>query len=63
MGKTILLLGACGSGKTTLMTVGYRALEVHWGPTATIDTDTILLMVDPRWDLAHEERRLELAGY
>lgn len=63
MGKTILLLGACGSGKTTLMTVGYRALEVHWGPTATIDTDTILMMVDPRWDLAHEERRLELAGY
>jgi hypothetical protein len=33
------------------------------GPTATIDTDTILMMVDPRWELAHEKRRLELAGY
>ena len=63
MGKSILLSGACGSGKSTLMALGYRALEVHWGPTATIDTDTILMMVDPRWELAHEERRLELAGY
>jgi chloramphenicol 3-O-phosphotransferase len=63
MGKSILLSGACGSGKSTLLKLGYRALEVHWGPTATIDTDTILMMVDPRWELAHEERRLELAGY
>ena len=63
MGKTILLSGACGSGKSTLMTLGYRAFEPHWGPTATIDTDTILMMVDPRWELDDEERRLELAGY
>jgi hypothetical protein len=63
MGKSILLSGACGSGKSTLMTLGYRALEAHLGPTATIDTDTILMMVDPRWELAHEKRRLELAGY
>jgi chloramphenicol 3-O-phosphotransferase len=63
MGKSILLSGACGSGKSTLMALGYRALEVHWGPTATIDTDTILMMVDPRWELPHEERRYELAGY
>src|ERR671916_1615120 len=63
MGKSILLSGACGSGKSTLMALGYRALEVHSGPTATIDTDTILMMVDPRWELAHKERRYELAGY
>ena len=63
MGKTILLSGACGSGKSTLMTLGYRAVEPHWGPTATIDTDTILMMVDPRWGLDYEERRLDLAGY
>jgi hypothetical protein len=30
------------------MALGYRALDVHCGPTATIDTDTILMMVDPR---------------
>jgi hypothetical protein len=63
MARSILLSGACGSGKSTLMHLGYRAFEVHWGPTATIDTDTILMMVDPRWELGPEERRLELAGY
>ena len=63
MARTILLSGACGAGKTTLMTLGYRALERHLGATATIDTDTILMMVDPRWELTHEERRLDLAGY
>lgn len=63
MPKTILLSGACGSGKSTVMTLGYRALHAYWGPTATIDTDLILMMVDPRWELAHEERRLELAGH
>lgn len=63
MGRSILVSGPCGSGKSTLMALGYRALEVHWGPTATIDTDTILTMVDPRWELTHEERRYELAGY
>ena len=63
MARTILLSGACGSGKSTLMSLGYRALERHLGPTAVIDTDTVLMMVDPRWELPHEERRLDLAGY
>lgn len=63
VGKTILLSGAMGSGKSTVMTIGYRALAAQWGPTATIDADTILRMVDPKWELADEERHLELAGY
>lgn len=63
MSKTILLSGACGAGKSSLMGLGYRKLSARWGPTATIDTDTIMMMVDPRWELTHEERRLELAGY
>lgn len=45
------------------MRLGYRKLSARWGPTATIDTDTIMMMVDPLWELTHEERRLELAGY
>jgi hypothetical protein len=44
------------------MGLGYRAFEAHWGPTAAIETDAILMMVDPRWELAAEERRYELAG-
>lgn len=63
MGKTILLSGACGSGKSTLMSLGYRRLAALWGPTATVDTDTILTMVDPMWELVDEERHLDLAGY
>jgi len=62
MPKSILLSGACGSGKSSLMTLGYRALEPHFGRTATIDADTVLTMVDPRWELEHEERQLDLAG-
>lgn len=57
---TLLLSGACGSGKSTLLTLGYRAWNDVLGPTATFDTDSLLMMVDPRWELAHEERRLDL---
>ena len=45
------------------MRLGYRMLEAQFGPAATIDTDAILMMVDPRWELSHDERRLDLAGY
>lgn len=45
------------------MRLGYRALSAHWGPTATIDTDTIVMMVDPRWELSDDERDYELAGW
>lgn len=58
--STLLLSGACGAGKTTLLTLGYRAWSDAWGPTATFDTDSLLMMVDPRWELTHEERRLDL---
>ncbi|MEY2430720.1 MAG: hypothetical protein QOC92_445 [Acidimicrobiaceae bacterium] len=51
------------SGKSTVMSLGYRALEAHFGPTATIDADTISMMIDPRWELADEERHLDLCGY
>jgi predicted ABC-type ATPase len=63
MAKTILLTGAMGSGKSTVLSLGYRALEAHWGPSATIDIDTIQRMVDPRQELGDDRRLLELAGW
>lgn len=57
---TLLISGACGAGKSALLTLGYRAYSAVWGPTATFDTDTLLMMVDPRWELTHDERRLPL---
>jgi len=60
MPATVLLSGACGSGKSTVLTLGYRAFDAVWGPTAAFDTDVLLMMVDPRWELTHEERRLDL---
>ena len=63
MATSILLSGACATGKSTLMTLGYRTLHLHFGRTATIDADTVLMMVDPRWELEHEERQLDLAGW
>ena len=58
--RTILLSGACGSGKTTIAQLGYRRLSAAWGPTATLDTDTLYGMVDPHWELPYEERRNDL---
>lgn len=55
--RTILLSGACGSGKTSIAQLGYRRLAASWGPTATLDTDTLYLMVDPHWALPYDERR------
>jgi hypothetical protein len=52
-----------GSGKSTVMSLGYRALEAQFGPTATIDADTISMMVDPKFELADDERHLDLCGY
>jgi hypothetical protein len=57
---TLLLSGACGAGKSTMLQLGYRAWHAAFGATATFDTDTLLMMVDPRWELTHEERRLGL---
>lgn len=55
--RTILLSGACGSGKTSIAQLGHRRLTASWGPTATLDTDTLFTMVDPHWELPYEERR------
>jgi adenylylsulfate kinase-like enzyme len=55
--RTILLSGACGSGKTSIAQLGYRRLSASWGRTATLDTDTLFMMVDPHWELPFEERR------
>ena len=63
MSRTILLSRAMGSGKSTVMGLGYRALSAHWGPTASIDTDSIVMMVDPKWELPDEERPYDLAGW
>jgi hypothetical protein len=54
-----------GAGKSALMAIGYRTLEAHWGPTAAIDQDVMLRMVDPKWELADEEqaRHFELTGW
>ena len=35
----------------------------HFGRTATIDSDTLQMMVDPTWELAEDEWDLELCGW
>lgn len=35
----------------------------HFGRTATIDTDTLQMMVDPTWELPEHEWELELCGW
>ena len=63
MPRTILLTGACGSGQSTLLSVGQRIMAQHFGRSASIDTDALLMMVDPRWELPEDERDLELSGW
>ena len=38
-------------------------MSTHLGRTATIDTDTLQMMVDPKWELPEEEWDLELTGW
>src|SRR4051794_39758373 len=45
------------------MTLGHRALAARLGRTACIDSDDILGMVDPKWELSEEEHDFELAGW
>ena len=61
--KTILLTGAMGSGKSTLLSLGYLTKVAHLGKTASIDTDVVSMMIDPAFELADEDRHLDLTGY
>jgi len=58
-----LLTGPFGSGKSASLSVGQRTLTRHLGRTATIDTDILLRMVDPTWELSQDEWDLELCGW
>ena len=45
MGRSILLTGACGSGRVTVLSVGQTTMARHLGRTAMVDTDDVLKMV------------------
>ncbi|HZU74590.1 MAG TPA: hypothetical protein VE990_17670 [Acidimicrobiales bacterium] len=60
MARTILLSGACGSGKTAVADLGHKRLRAALGPTAVIGTDRLFMMLDPLWELPYEPDRLEL---
>src|SRR5688572_6998909 len=36
------------------MWLGYKKFLETWGPTAIIETDAVLMFVDPRWELEHD---------
>jgi hypothetical protein len=61
--RTILLTGAMGWGKSTLLSLSYRTRAALLGPTAAIDTDVVSMMIDPTFELADEERHLDLTGF
>lgn len=63
VGRTILLTGAMGSGKSALLSLGYRTKTAYLGKTASIDTDVMSMMIDPTFELADEDRHLDLTGY
>jgi len=46
-----------------MLSVGHVTMARHLGRTATIDTDVLLKMVDPRWELPKDEWELELCGW
>ena len=60
MPRTILIGGPCGAGKTSIAQLGYVRLSELFGPTACIDTDTVFMMIDPRWEVPYDERRARL---
>ena len=52
-----------GSGKSTVMSLGHRVRTPCLGKTATIDADVLSMMIDPTFELADEDRHLDLTGY
>lgn len=38
-------------------------MAAHFGRTASIDSDVLLMMVDPMWELPEDEWDLELSGW
>src|SRR4051794_28816770 len=63
VGRTILLTGAMGSGKSAVLSLGYQTKVAHFGKTASIDADVLSMMIDPTFELADEDRHLDLTGY
>jgi adenylylsulfate kinase-like enzyme len=55
VGKTILLSGACGAGKTSAMGLMRRQLLPRLGETAAIDVDRVYMMVDPDYAISFPE--------
>ena len=54
--KLIFVSGACGAGKTEIVRLGYWKLrEAFGGDVAAIDTDTVWMFIDPRWEFRHPE--------
>lgn len=59
--RAILLSGACGSGKTSVLQAGHVRLAATFGRIAGLDTDWLYMFVDPKWELPYERWRTELA--
>jgi hypothetical protein len=53
--RTILLSGACGSGKTSAMRLMRHHLQPLLGKSAVIDVDLVYTMVDPDYSIPFPE--------
>ena len=64
-GRLVFLSGACGAGKTAVLSLGLSRMRAAFGgDVAAIDTDRLLMFFDPRWELKYPEAEpyWELAG-
>lgn len=60
MPKVVMVVGACGAGKTSALAHMRRVLGSRVGEVAVLETDTTYMMIDPTW--AHyNERYIGLA--
>ena len=60
--RLVFLSGACGSGKTAVLELGYHALKAAFaGDTAAIDTDRVWMFIDPRWEFRHPDNERHAA--
>lgn len=61
----MFLSGACGAGKTAVLSLGLSRMRAAFGgDVAAIDTDRLLMFFDPLWELKYPEAEpyWELAG-
>ena len=62
MATIVLVIGACGVGKTSTLARMRPVLGTRVGEVAVVETDTVYMMIDPTWSIEDKAPHLAYTG-